>query len=115
MASTQVAHTILQKKQTLFYILSAGLFCLATGIIYGLTVYMIEAAVAPLQISQPQALNPIHLIAIILVFCMWIALNLKPFTKHEGSLWWRRFYVSMLNSSQPDPRTTTSSKSGYKF
>lgn len=115
MASTQIAHTILQKKQSLFLILTASVFCLATGTIYGLTVDLIEVAVAPLQISQPQLLNFVHIIAITLIFCIWIALNLKPLTNHEGSLWWRRFYVRMLNASQPAPKTTTSSRNGYKF
>lgn len=115
MASTQVAHTLLQKKQSLFFVLTASVFCLATGIIYGLTVDTIEVVVAPLQISQPQLLNSIHILGITLIFCIWIALNLKPFTHLEGSLWWRRFYVKMVNASQPDPKTITSSRNGYKF
>jgi NAD(P)H-quinone oxidoreductase subunit 5 len=115
MASTQLAHTLLQKKQSLFFVLTASVFCLATGVIYGLTVDLIEGAVAPLQIWQPQLLNSIHITAITLIFCIWIVLNLKPFTDHEGSIWWRRFYVRMLNASQPDPKTTTSSRNGYKF
>lgn len=115
MASTQLAHTFLQKRNSFFFFLTASIFCLATGIIYGLSVYLIEVAVAPLQIWQPQLLNSIHIIAVTLIFCIWIGLNLKPFTNHEGSHWWRRFYVRMLNASQPDPKTITSSKNGYKF
>ena len=115
MASTQLAHTILQKKQSFLFVLTATVFCLATGALYGLTVDIIELAVAPLQIWQPQPINFIHIIVITLIFCIWIALNLKPFTDHEGSLWWRRFYVKMLNASQPDPKTITSNKNGYKF
>ena len=115
MASTQLAHTILQKKQSFLFVLTATVFCLATGALYGLTVDIIELAVAPLQIWQPQPINSIHIIVITLIFCIWIALNLKPFTDHEGSLWWRRFYVKMLNASQPDPKTITSNKNGYKF
>lgn len=115
MASTQVAHTLLQKKQSLFFVLTASIFCLATGIIYGLTIDLIEVAMAPLQISQPQLLNFIHMMGITFIFCTWIALNLKLFKDREGSLWWRRFYVRMLNASQPDPKTITSSRNGYKF
>jgi NAD(P)H-quinone oxidoreductase subunit 5 len=115
MASTQVAHSLLQKKKSLFFMLTASVFCFTTGIIYGLTVYLIEVAVAPLQIWQPQLLNFIHIIFITLIFWIWIGLNLKPFSNHEGSLWWRRFYVKMLNASQPNPKTITSSRSEYKF
>ncbi len=115
MASTQLAHTLLQKKQSISFVLTASVFCLATGIIYGLTVDLVEVVVTPLQISQPQLLNSIHIIGITAIFCIWMALNLKPFADHEGSLWWRRFYVRMLNASQPDPKTITSSRNGYKF
>ncbi|CDR34820.1 proton-conducting transporter membrane subunit [Criblamydia sequanensis] len=115
MASTQLAHTLLQKKQSLFFVLITSVFSLSTGLIYGLTVYLIESAVAPLQISQPQMLSSIHITAVALIFFIWIGLNLKPLTNHEGSLWWRRFYVKMLNASQPDPKAITSIRSGYKF
>jgi len=114
-ASTQLAHTLLQKKQSLFLILAGSVLCLATGILYGLTVDLIEVAVKPLQISQPQLLNSIHSLGIFFIFCIWLVLNLKPFTNHEGSLWWRHFYVRMLNASQPNPKTMTSTKNGYKF
>jgi NAD(P)H-quinone oxidoreductase subunit 5 len=115
MASTQLAHTLLQRKQSLYFVLTASLLCLTTGVIYGFTVALIEVVVAPLQILQPQPLHSIHLIAMVFVFCIWIGLNLKPLTHHERSVWWRRFYVSMLNSSQPDPKTMTSNKNEYKF
>lgn len=115
MASTQLAHTLLQKKQSIFFVLNAIVFCLATGIIYGLTVDVIQVALAPMQISQPQPLNSIHLIAISLIFCIWVGINLKPFANHKGSIWWRRLYVKMLNASQPDPETITSNKNEYKF
>jgi NAD(P)H-quinone oxidoreductase subunit 5 len=114
-ASSQLAHTLLQKSDSLFSILTANLCCLTTGVLYGLTVNVIEVAVASLKISQPQTLNPIHMIAIALIFSIWIALNVKSFSHHKASLFWRWFYVKMLNASQPDPKTTTSSKNGYKF
>lgn len=115
MASTQLAHTLLEKKQSLFFVFATSLFCFATGFIYGITVDLVEVAVTPLQIWQPQPLNYIHIIAMIMIFSIWIALNLSPFTHHEGSLWWRRFYVKMLNASQPAPKTITSNRHEYKF
>lgn len=114
-ASTQLAHIILLKKQSILFVLTASVFCLITGTIYGLTVDLIEMTVSPLQIWQPQLLNSIHVIAITLIFCIWIGINLKPFINHEGALLWRRFYVKMLNASQPDPKTITSSRNKYKF
>lgn len=115
MASTQIAYTALQKKQSLFVILAANVFCLTTGIIYGLTVDLIETALVPMQISQPQPLNFLHLTGITLIFCLWIGFNFLRFANYEGSIWWRYFYVRMLNASQPNPTTVTSSKNGYIF
>ncbi|MFI0435750.1 MAG: proton-conducting transporter membrane subunit [Parachlamydiaceae bacterium] len=115
MASTQVAHTLIQKKRSLFFVLTASLFCLATGLIYGLTVDLIEVAVAPLQIWQPQLLNSIHIICIAIIFFIWIGLNLTCFTNHEEVIWWRRFYVRMLNASQADPKTMTANRNEYIF
>lgn len=115
MASTQLAHTVLEKRRSFLLVLTSSILCLVSGIIYGLTVHLIEVAVARLQITQPQPLNSIHLIALTFIFCIWMALNLKPFAKYTGSVLWRRFYVWLLNGSQPDPTTITSSRNGYNF
>lgn len=115
MTSTQLAHVLLLKNPSIFFVLTASVLCLVTGMIYGLTVHLIEVAVAPLQLWQPQLLNSVHMIAITFIFCIWIGLNLKPFTNYEGSRLWRRFYVRMLNASQPDPKTMTSNRNAYKF
>lgn len=115
LASTQLAHTLLEKKQGLFVFLAGSFICFLTGSLYGLTVHLIEFTIDPLQISQPQPLNMIHLIVIMAILCIWIGLNLKPFTKHEGKGWWRRFYVTMLNASQPAVKTGTFNRNGYKF
>lgn len=115
MGSTQIAHTLIETKHSLFFVLIASVLCLMTGVLYGTTIHMIERIVAPIGISQPQTLTPIHIGGIALIICIWLGMNLKLCMKYEGSIWWRRFYVSMLNASQPDPNTTTSSRNGYKF
>lgn len=115
MAATQFAHTLLQKKPSLFLVLTASGCCLSIGFIYGLTINLIEMTVVPLQIWQPQPLNTIHIIGITFIFVIWIGLNLKPFTNYERSVWWRRFYVTMLNASQSNPKTITSGRNEYNF
>ncbi len=115
MAATQIAHTLIEKKPSLFFVLLASILCLISGFIYGTTIDLTERAVAPLGISQPQILNSMHVMGIIFILCIWLAMNLKLFMNHEGSLWWKRFYVRMLNASQPNPKTTTSTRNGYKF
>lgn len=113
-ASSQIAHTVLQKQTSLFFVLAVSVTCLVLGSLYGWTVALIEESVSALQISQPFSLSPLHLIAMSLILCIWLGLNLKPVANLSTSFW-RRFYVAMLNASQPDPKTITSSKNGYQF
>ncbi len=115
MATTQIAHAILQKKQDFFLLVISSVVCLIMGLIYGTTIALIEQVVEPLSISQPQILHSMHIVGILCVFCIWLAMNLKSFINQESHVWWRRFYVRMLNSSQPASNTITSTKQGYKF
>jgi len=115
MSGTQFAHTLLEKKQTVFQFLLASVLCLTVGAIYGLSVYLIEQTLSSLSIFVPQTLNPLHVIAIAFIVLIWLAMNLKPLLKWENSIWWRQSYVSMLNASQPDAKTITSIRKDYEF
>lgn len=114
-ASTQLAYTLIQKKLSLFMALTASFFCLIAGILYGLTVDLIEIALAQLPLWQPRLLNFSHTVAITVIFFIWMGISLNFFSIYKGSRLWRLFYVRMLNASQPDPKTITSNRSGYKF
>ena len=58
-----VAHSLLEKQKSVFLIAMASICCFAAGMLYGLSVNLIEAAVAPLQIWQPQRLNSMHIMS----------------------------------------------------
>lgn len=115
LAFTQVAQTLFEKKTSLLIFFMATLLCLTLGIIYGFSIHVVERVLAPLHISKPQPLHLIHLLGVSLIFMVWVALNLKPLQVLRDSTLWRRFYVKMLNDSQPDSKTITSSRDGYKF
>jgi len=115
MSGTQLAHCLLEKKQTVFQFLLANILCLTAGAIYGLSVYLIEQTLSPLSIFVPQVLNPLHIIAIAFIIIIWLAMNLKPLVRWENSIWWRRSYVSLLNASQPNAKTITSVRKEYEF
>lgn len=115
MASAQIAHAVIQNKASLFSCTAACLLCLALGVAYGTTVYVVELSVESLHISYPQPISVIHLPAMLFVFCIWVGLNLKIFSNHQGANWWRRFYVSMLNASQPASRTVTHCTTIYHY
>lgn len=114
-ASTQLAYTLVRKNQSFYFSLIVFVFCLFTGMLYGLTVYFIEAALEPLQISQAQTFTSIHLFLIIFAFTICIAFILKDLTFFKSSHIWRQIYVKMLNASQPDKKTITSNKNAYNY
>lgn len=113
-AFTEVARVFLEKKLSFVSFLTASSVCLGSGIVYGLTVHLIEIAVFPMQISQPQPFGWIHGAGLSLMLCVWIALNVLGPSLY-ASFWWRWFYVTMLNASQPDPKTITFNRNEYKF
>lgn len=115
MASAQIANSLLQKYKSPFFIFGASIMCWALGYLYGVSVDLLENALESMHIAQVQPLNIVHVIAMCLLFCIWVLVNIKPFAHREGSVWWRRFYVSMLNASQPNAQTITSTRSLYKF
>lgn len=88
----------------------------ATGAIYGWSVYGIEALLAPMHIMVPQALGWIQITGFILLTLAWLFMLFRP----RGSRaaipeWATRWYVKMLNASQPAPETITAHHNQYQY
>lgn len=88
----------------------------AVGAIYGFSVYGIEALLAPMQIMVPQPLGWMHLAGFILLAMAWVFMLFRP----RGSRalmpeWAIRWYVKMLNASQPAPKTITAHHNQYQY
>ncbi len=115
MASTQLAFTLLQRKHSPILFIAAIFACFVSGLIYGYSVKWIESTVASLQIWQPQPLHWIHVIGVALIFFVWMALSMKILTNYERFTWWKKFYIQMLNASQPASATITSVRTSYKY
>lgn len=114
MASAQFAFTILDSGKFVIRLILAIVMCLITGGLYGASIHLIEL-VLPLSISVSQTLNLLHISVFSLVFLIWLAVNLKLMIRVQNSLWWKRFYVRILNSSQPHPTTVTSTRKEYQY
>ncbi len=92
----------------------------ATGVIgaaYGLSVHIIEAAVAPLQIMHPQPLNAVHLIGLLLLSAAWLGILFFRRPEDAPSIpgWLLRLYVRSLNTAQPHPDTVTAHRNHYSY
>ena len=114
-ASTQFALSMLRSyplKVLPIALIASGLM----GGIYGLNVYLIEAFLKPMQLMHPQPLNFIHFIGLVLLVFSWLSIlfgsYLYRFVKRH---WILKFYVKVLNASQPHPDTITAHRNHYKY
>ena len=112
MASTQVAHVILQNKISLFRNTLALLGAVISGAMYGSAVHGIESALP--AITMPALpINALHLIGLIGFLMIWLGLNLKSLGIVQKTEFWKRAYMALLNGSQPHPSTITSIRQSY--
>lgn len=114
MAATQLAAEVISKALTLARLLGTFLVGLLAGGLYGLNVRLVEAALAPLQITQPQPMNAIYFAGFFLIFLVWIGMLLNAQIPIQSQAWWKRLYLTALNASQPDARTITATRTAYK-
>ncbi len=89
----------------------------AIGTVYGLSVHSIEKAVAPLQIMQPQPLNAVYLIGLLLLVAAWLGILFfrRPDAVSAMPDWMLKFYVRSLNAGQPHPDTVTAYRNHYSY
>ena len=113
-ASTQVAHSVLQKRINLFKNLLAIIAALLSGAIYGCSIHLIETFIPSITMMH-HPLNAIHLGAFIAFTIIWILLNLDCLKFIQISNVWKRIYMALLNGSQPHPKTITSIRQSYKY
>jgi len=86
------------------------------GGLYGLSVRLIEDALDPLDVLQPQQLNMLHMIALFFLVAGWLGiLFMRESKKIELPDWVLKTYVRMLNASQPHPKTITTHRNHYQF
>ena len=87
-----------------------------TGALYGLSIHLIENALAPLGLSYAQPLNMLHMIALIALAGGWLVILFAR--RPEKTMlpdWMLKIYVRALNASQPHPKTITAHRNHYQF
>lgn len=87
------------------------------GAVYGLHVYCIEYILAPMELMQPQPLNPLHIAVLFLFFATSTAgltlLQNKDLIKKSPLV--LKAYVFLINMSQPHPKTITTKRCDYEY
>jgi NAD(P)H-quinone oxidoreductase subunit 5 len=89
----------------------------AMGLAYGLSVHLIEAAVTPLGIMQPQPLHAIYLIGLLMLIAAWLGILFfrRPESVSAMPDWVLKLYVRSLNAGQPHPDTVTAHRNHYAY
>lgn len=113
-ASTQIAHSLLQKDVTFFKNFLAITAALLSGAIYGCSIHLIETAIPSITMGH-HTINALHLSAFIGFIMIWLILNLNCLMFIQKTRFWKRSYMALLNGSQPHPKTTTSIRQSYQY
>lgn len=116
LAGAQFALPIIRGKAKAKLLLAA-VSTAAMGLLYGLSVGLVERVLAPLHLLAPQPLNALHFFAAALLLGTWVArLFINPAAKQNlYPAWLLKKYVQMLNASQPHPNTITAHRNKYQF
>ena len=113
-ASTQIAHSLLQKNVNFFKNFLAITAALLSGAIYGCSIHLIETAIPSITMGH-HTINALHLSAFIGFIMIWLILNLNCLMFIQKTRFWKRSYMALLNGSQPHPKTTTSIRQSYQY
>ena len=115
-AATQFALPILKNAPLKNLPITILLTVLASSV-YGLSVWAIEAALVPIDIMHPQALNAFHLIGLVLLIIAWLIMIFKKqwISNVNMARPWLMLYVKALNDSQPHPSTITAHRNQYQY
>ena len=89
----------------------------AAGGLYGLSVYGFEMMLAPLDLMQPQLLTAVYVTGFFALAGAWLAMLFGRNAQNIQSMpqWMLRWYVWMLNASQPHPKTITTHRNDYQY
>jgi len=111
---TQSVLPIVRKKSiTQFPLVFIG--AMIIGATYGFCVDYAENWLLVSSLQDPQPLNMLHWVAIVLFTLSWFAMLFIHFPKHKQSPHWiLKAYVWMLNWSQPHPSTITAHRNHYQ-
>jgi len=87
------------------------------GLLYGLIIYLIELALAPMGLARALPLNGFHLAGLGVLVAAWLAILFVRHPDRAAGLpdWVLRAYVRMLNASQPHPSTVTAHRNHYQI
>lgn len=115
-ACSQLALTVLRGSPFRRLPLAMVLTLTMAGL-YAANVYLFDMLLSPLELMQPQQLNPLHVSGLVVLTLAWLFIL---FVRHSGQKpklpdWFLRLYIKSLNTSQPHPSTITTYRNSYDY
>ncbi len=114
-ATAQLAFEIGRRTAFFFSFVQTSLLSFAMGALYGTSVGLVEKLLLPDVSMAPLGAPALFWIALAIFMLPWIGMRCGLANYLKQTKWWKRFYVCMLNASQPEPRTVTTSKANYQY
>ncbi len=113
-AGTQLALPLVRRPGGMGILLGLGATLIGGGM-YGLSVYLVELLLGPLNLAQAYTLNGIHLVGIGGIVLSWLGLLFVklPETISDYPAWVLKIYVRSLNGGQPHKKTITTHRNHY--
>lgn len=115
MGITQLALPLIQDEKRIIPVHTI-ILSLVMGLLYGFTVHILTSFLAPLHLSHPIPLNFIHFIGVgsmVIVWLLGIFFNTES-QNPQMQKFFNRFYVYVLNTSQPHKNTVTTIRNHYE-
>ncbi len=81
---------------------------------YAGSILVIESALSSAILPKAQALNIIHIAALLVLILAWLCLLFWRSSKSQPK-WQLKAYVNMLNASQPEVKTITAHRNHYQY
>lgn len=113
-AATHLALNLLKEKLLINFPL-AILITSTAGILYGVSIHIIESQLQNSQLYNPQALNAFHIFAIFIFISLWLGRIFLRNPNQKISRFLNKIYVKALNASQPVSSTITANRNQYKL
>ena len=115
MTCTQFSCNFLEANITLGKVILAIFASVLSGLFYGASIFVIDYLLAALNLFQPQALDGIYISGFVIIFLIWLCLNLNLTERLQKTRLWQRLYMLALNGSQPNANTITANRTDYQF
>lgn len=114
-AGAQLMISWIRSHQTGLSWVSGLLLASFSGLMYGLSIHLIEWLLPVLSTLQAPKLSTLHWIMMSLFGVFWVGFNLGVNKKIEQSRIGCWFYMNLFNASQPSAKTMTALRSDYNY